>query len=321
MLELDPPRHTALRASVLRGFTTRRIASLAPEIEALAHRLLDAAPRAPFDLVEAYCKPLPVIVIARLLGVPEAMAPQLLAWSTAFVAMYRPGPTRADEEAAARSASAFAAYITDLADDRRRAPRNDLISALATADAPLRAREIAATCILLLNAGHEATVHTLGNAVAALAARPHLPRDGATVEEVLRHDPPLHFFARWVNEPCTLYGHGFAPGDRIGLLLGAANRDPAAYPDPHGLDPGRWPGAAPHAAFGGGIHFCLGAALARMEIGIGLGVLQHRMPGLTIASPPRYADIYHFRGLNRLIVDPGHATRRPGTATAPPTWV
>ena len=306
MLEAEPPRHTRLRAQVLRAFTSRRVAAMADEVEALAHALIDAMPAGPFDLLEAFARPLPVRVIARLLGVPEADAPDLLRWSNAMVGMYQAGRDEADERAAAAAAAAFTAYLDDVFRDRARVPRDDLISRLLAVEAEgaLGRAEVNATCILLLNAGHEATVHTLGNGVAGLAGAGlwGAPATEPLVEEVLRHDAPLHLFSRYASEDLEAHGHRFARGDRVGLLLAAANRDPAAYADPARLDPDRYPDAPAPASFGAGLHFCLGAALARLELRAGLGALAARRPGLRIVEAPRYADIYHFHGLERLIV-------------------
>lgn len=306
MLELEPPRHTALRSQVLRAFTSRRIAALGPEIATLAHALIDAFPSGPFDLLEAFARPLPVRVIARLLGVPEEDTPHLLAWSNAMVGMYRAGRTRDDEVAAAEAARAFTAYLSDIF----ARPRPDsLIAQLVAvqAEGKLSREEVNATCILLLNAGHEATVHTLGNGVAGLVAAGHwgAPVTADLVEEVLRHDPPLHMFTRYAQEDVELFGHRFAKGDQVGLLLGAANRDPAAYADPARFDPARFPEAPTATSFGAGLHFCIGAPLARLELLESLRILVARCPNLTITEPPRYADIYHFHGLERLIVTAG----------------
>ena len=314
MLELEPPRHTRLRGLVLRAFTSRRIAALAPEIEALCHDLADALPDAgPLDLLDLYCRPLPVTIIARLLGVPEAMAPDLLRWSNAMVTMYQAGRTRDEEDRAVAATTEFVAFLRDHLDRRRATPRDDLISALIAAEqdgARLSPDEMIATCILLLNAGHEATVHALGNALKLCLEAGHRPpaeaeAASAFAEEMLRIDPPLHMFTRHCYEPVEIAGHRFARGDRVGLLLGAANRDPAAYPDPDRFDPARHAriGSAPaHLAFGAGLHFCVGAPLARLEMRIALQVLFARRPALGLAAPPRYADIYHFHGLGALQV-------------------
>ena len=238
---------------------------------------------------------------------PETDAPDLLRWSSAMVQMYQAGRNRAKEDEAAQAASDFSAYLADRLAERAAAPRDDLVSHLLAveADGQLSRPELTATCILLLNAGHEATVHTLGNAVRALvgAGLWGAPVTPALVEEVTRVDAPLHLFLRYAQEEAEIEGHRFARGDRLALLLGAANRDPAAYPDPGRLRPDRFPDAPAHLGFGAGIHFCLGAPLARLELLEGLRVLAERAPRLRIAEPPRYADVYHFHGLAQLIVE------------------
>ncbi|WP_043917931.1 cytochrome P450 [Jannaschia aquimarina] len=307
MLELEPPRHTRLRAQVLRAFTSRRIAGMAPEIAALAETLCDGLSGKCEDIIAGFAQPLPVRVIARLLGVPEADAADLLRWSNAMVGMYQAGRTHGDEVRAAQAAREFTAYLSGIFAERDRAPRDDLISQLLAveADGTLSRAETNATCILLLNAGHEATVHTLGNGVKALieAGLWGVPVTDGLVEEVLRFDPPLHMFTRFALEDVEVFGHRFARGDQVGLLLGAANRDPAAYPDPARFDPARFPDAPVPVSFGAGLHLCLGAPLARLELRIALEVLHARMPNLRIVEPPRYADIYHFHGLERLVVE------------------
>lgn len=311
LLELEPPDHTRLRGLVLRGFTSRRIAGIEPEIAALAHRLIDDLPAgdAPFDLLEHFSRPLPVIVIARVLGVPESMADTLLTWSNAMVAMYLARRDRGVEDRAAAAAREFATFLRDHVARRRKAPADDLISHLIAAGddgAKLSEDELVATCVLLLNAGQEATVHTIGNGAKALletgAPQRHLTPDriDATVEEILRFDPPLHLFTRWVLEDAEVAGHEFRRGDRIACLLGAAGRDPRLHDEPHRFDPDR-PGQA-HLSFGAGLHFCLGAPLARLELRVALPILFDRLPGLRLAAPPTYADTYHFHALDRLLL-------------------
>jgi len=303
MLELNPPRHTRLRSLVLRAFTSRRIAALEPEIEALCHDLIDQFPCGEFDLLQAYARTVPVVIIARLLGVPEHRADDLLAWSNAMVAMYVAGRSRAVEDRAVAATESFVAFIRSHIDEKRKAPADDLITQLIAAEEhgeKLSSDELITTCILLLNAGHEATVHTMGNAVKTLLERDIRTVDDATVEECLRFDPPLHMFDRWVIEDCTLFGHEFKRGDNVKCLLGAANRDPAPYPDPHVFDPARK--GPVNVAFGGGIHFCVGAPLARLELRVALQVLFERCPDVALAAPPRYGDTYHFHGLDRLMV-------------------
>jgi unspecific monooxygenase len=304
MLELEPPRHTRLRGLVLRAFTSRRIKELAPEIAALAHDKIDAFPTdTDFDILTAFCQPIPVIIIARLLGVPDDMAPQLLRWSNAMVAMYQARRTRQTEEAAATAASEFSDFLRRYIDTRRTDPRDDLITHLIAAEddgSKLSTDELITTCILLLNAGHEATVHTLGNGIKTLLETGTQQIDDATVEEILRYDPPLHMFTRYAYEEITLYGHTFQRGDQVALLLASANRDPAHWPDAHSFDPTR--PVTPSTSFGGGLHFCVGAPLARLELRVALPILWTRCQTLRITDPPVYANTYHFHGLGRLMV-------------------
>jgi unspecific monooxygenase len=307
MLELEPPRHTRLRSLVLRAFTSRRIAALAPETAALCHDLIDALPVGDFDLLPAFAQKLPVIIIARLLGVPEDMAPQLLRWSNAMVGMYQAGRTRDTEDRAAQSAADFAAFLRGYVNERRARPADDLITHLIAAEQDgerLTHDELITTCILLLNAGHEATVHTLGNGVRALLQHATPPallapdRIAGTVEEILRHDPPLHMFTRWAYHDVTVEGHTIPCGTEVALLLAGANRDPAVWQDPARFDPAR-PVTA-NLSFGAGLHFCVGAPLARLELQTALPILFARLPGLRLAAPPEYADAYHFHGLKAL---------------------
>ena len=305
MLELEPPRHTRLRGSVLRAFTSRRVQALGPGIEAMAHALVDAFPPGPFDLIDAFARPLPVRVIARLLGVPEADAPRLLAWSNAMVGMYQAGRDHDAEVAASDAATAFRAYIEAVLAD----PPDGLVADLAglEREGAMSRPEVVATCILLLNAGHEATVHTIGNGVAGLlaAGRWGAPADEPLVEEVLRHDPPLHLFTRYALEDVEIAGHALRRGQTVGVLLAAANRDPDTYAEPGIFDPSRFPAAPAPLSFGAGLHFCLGAPLARLELRIAFEVLAARCPRLAPAGPAPVADIYHFRGRAALPVAAG----------------
>jgi unspecific monooxygenase len=309
MLELEPPRHTSLRQLVLRAFTRNRISRLAPDISMIADDLMDAFPDGPFDLLDVYARPLPVIVIARLLGVPESMAPQLLTWSNDMVAMYQSRRTVEIEDRAAAAAGAFSDFMRGYVEKRRSTPGNDLISELIAAEQDgekLSLDELISTCILLLNAGHEATVHSIGNAVRHLAGHARCieamqpERIEYAVEECLRFDPPLHMFTRHVYEPVDIMGTHFKPGDEVGCLLGSACRDDAIWPDGDRFDPFR--DIVKNTAFGAGIHFCVGAPLARLELQIALPALFSRFPNLQIAEPTKVADLYHFRGLERLML-------------------
>ncbi len=306
MLELEPPRHTRLRALVLRAFTSRRIAALQPEIEALTHQLIDALPANPFDLLAQFGQKLPVIIIARLLGVPEAMSDDLLKWSNAMVGMYMAGRDRAREDRAIAATEAFVAFMRGYVEARRQDPRDDLITSLIAAEEAgekLTTDELITTCILLLNAGHEATVHTIGNGVKTLLETGNTvtPANAETcVEEILRFDPALHMFTRWAYEDIEVMGHTFHRGDQVALLLAAANRDPGVWDDPAEFQPNR--PIKPITTFGAGLHFCVGAPLARLELQIALPILFQRLPKLRLVEAPLYGDVYHFHGLTKLMV-------------------
>jgi unspecific monooxygenase len=307
MLELEPPRHTRLRSLVLRAFTSRRIAALGPEITQLSNDLIDALPADEFDLLPTFAQKLPVIIIARLLGVPESMSDDLLRWSNAMVGMYMANRSRAAEDRAIAATEDFVAFLRGYIADRRADPRDDLITHLIAAESEgdrLTTDELISTCILLLNAGHEATVHTIGNGVKtlletktpAIALSPETVE--ASVEEILRFDPALHMFTRWAYEEVDVMGHRFQRGDQVALLLAAANRDPGQWDRPAQFLPDR--PAKPNATFGAGLHFCVGAPLARLELQIALPILFQRLPNLRLAAKPVYADVYHFHGLKAL---------------------
>lgn len=309
MLELEPPRHKRLRGLVLRAFTSRRIAGMQPEIMALTHDLIDRLPDQEFDLIRHFAQPIPVIIIARLLGVPESMADQLLAWSNAMVGMYQARRTHQMELDAAQASREFSDFLRSYIEERRARPADDLITQLIAAESEgerLSTDELITTCILLLNAGHEATVHTIGNGV-KLLLETNTPvsmlgpdRIEGTVEEILRFDPALHMFTRWVYEDAEIMGHTFRRGDEVALLMAAANRDPAVWDRPDEFLPTR--PEKPHVTFGAGIHFCVGAPLARLELQTALPILFQRLPDLRLAGAPRYANLYHFHGLESLIL-------------------
>lgn len=315
LLDREPPAHTRLRGLVLRSFTSRRIAALGPEITALAHRLIDGFEGPEVELITAFAEPLPVIIIARLLGVPEEMAPRLRLWSHDMVAMYQALRDRGVEERAAAAAREFAAFLRDHVAARRARPGDDLITHLIAAEEAgdrLSTEELVATCVLLLNAGHEATVHAIGNGVHAILANGADPAalfaeeaaTAATVEEILRFDPPLHLFTRLALEEVEVFGHQFRRGETVGCLLAAANRDPARYAEPDRFDPSR--GGAGQLTFGAGIHFCVGAPLARLELGLALPALFSRIPRLRLSRPAIFADRYHFRGLEAMWLRAGN---------------
>lgn len=310
MLEREPPTHTRLRGQVMREFTGRKVHALKPGLEALTHGLIDDFTGEPFDLLTTFAEMLPVTVIARMLGVPDDMARQLLSWSHAMVAMYQARRNREVEDAAITATVEFSNYIKSLIADRKKAPKDDMISSLVAAGhaGKLSDAEIVTTCILLLNAGHEATVHSIGNGVATILTQSMTPTDlftdefstNATTTEITRFDPPLHMFTRYAMSDVELAGHEFREGDQVGLLLAAANRDPEKFEDPTIFNPNR-PVVA-NASFGAGIHFCVGAPLARLELNVALPILFERCPNLRLSEQPKYADRYHFHGYERLMV-------------------
>tara|TARA_R110000850_G_scaffold217390_9_gene343083 strand:- start:254 stop:1132 length:879 start_codon:yes stop_codon:yes gene_type:complete len=289
---------------VVRAFTSRQIAALAPGIEALCHELVDRFPDGQFDLLQHYAETIPVIVIARLLGVPEEMAPQLLRWSHDMVAMYQAGRSRKIEDDAVAATLAFSAYLRDLIAARRKAPGNDLLSSLIAARDDgdrLSEDELISTSVLLLNAGHEATVHAIGNATKTLLELEYRGEiSEAVIEETLRYDPPLHMFTRFAMEDIEVFGQQFAKGQVVGLLLAGANRDATKYANPNAFDPVR--GGLGNTSFGAGLHFCVGAPLARLELAYALPILFSRLPRLQLAAAPLYANRYHFHGLERLML-------------------
>lgn len=310
MLELDGPRHARLRRLVVSAFTSARVAAMSPMISQTADGLIADLPAGPFDLIDRFASRLPVTVISRLLGVPDDMGPGLLAWSHDMVGMYQARRDRDMEDAANTAARDFRAYLLDYIAFRRAQPSGDLLTALIAAEEQgeaLSLDELVSTVVLLLNAGHEATVHAIGNGLATLltldqpheALMPHGVTD--TVEELLRFDPPLHLFTREAHEAVEIAGARLEPGMRIGACLGAANRDPKVWADPDTFDPTR--PRETQIAFGAGPHFCIGAPLARLELQIALPALYSPALALRLVEPPRYADLYHFHGLERLVVE------------------
>ena len=312
MLELDPPNHTRLRGLVSKAFTSRRVAEQLPAITSIAEKLVSELEESEIEIQKNFAEKLPVLVIADLLGVPGEMADQLLEWSHRMVAMYQAGRDRQVEIKAAEAAAEFAEYIRREIERRRSAPTEDLISSLIAAEEDgnrLSVDEMVSTCILLLNAGHEATANSLGNAIKAIIESGLPPRkllaDGAvarTVEETLRFDPPLHLFERHAKQDMEFFGCEFKRGDTVAVLLGGANRDPAAFPTPDRFDPDRQ--VTGHISFGAGIHFCVGASLARTELAVGLSKFFDRFANASFAETPKYADRYHFRGLEALKLVP-----------------
>jgi cytochrome P450 len=314
MLFCDPPTHTRLRALVAQTFTPRTVERLRPRIAEITEQLLDQIGTArEVDLLATLAFPLPVIVIAELLGVPPADRDRFRQWSTVLTRAINPAATDEDFREIGRVLPELDAYLSIVIDDRRRHPRFDLISDLVLAHAAgdrLTMDELLGTCRLILTAGHETTVNLIGNSVLALlrhgAQREKLAGDAAlmpnAVEELLRYDSPVQLTARFAFEDAPLDGHAVKRGDLVLLLLGAANRDPAQFPDGDVLDVTR-ANAHAHLAFGGGIHYCLGATLARIEAEQAIGALLRRFPALALAQGPlRYRPNMALRGLEALPV-------------------
>ncbi len=313
LLNLEPPDHTRLRRLITAVFTPRAVAALRPVIEDLSQRTLWAAlDLGTFDLIADYAQPYSVGVICHLLGVPPADGPRLLAWSHAIVKMYELQTDEAQQHAAEQAAGDFIDYVRSVIAARRRAPAGDLITELiqvADQGDKLTEDEIVCTVIVLLNAGHEATVNTLGNGMRALLSHPdqwRRVREGeveptVAVEEMIRWDGPLQMFERWVlDDGVEIAGRTLRRGERIGMLFGSANRDPERFPRPDSFDIGR--GDSTHIGFGGGMHFCIGAPLARLEIAVSLSQFRSAAPAVELCAEPRYQPFFVIRGLTALML-------------------
>jgi cytochrome P450 len=317
ILEMEPPEHTRLRRLISSAFARGHVERLRPWVQELANSLVDglverSAGADPVDVLTGMAEQLPVDVIAELLGVPPADRPLLRPWSNAIVKMYEYGRTTEIEDAAERAADEFVAYLRELAADRRTHLGDDLVSHLVTvrdADGDrLTEDELVTTCILLLNAGHEATVNVSGNGLLALLEHPdqlQRLRDDPTllppaIEELMRFDSPLQLFERTATEDVEIGGVTVRQGQKIAALLGSANRDPAAFAEPDRLDVGR--ADNPHISFGAGVHFCIGAPLARVELQASFAALLGRTSRLELGAPARRRPEFVIRGLRELPV-------------------
>ncbi len=316
MLFLDPPDHTRLRGLVNKAFTPRRIEVLRPLIQELVDDLLDrAAAAGGMDLVAEFAFPLPAIVIAGMLGVPADDRDRLKEWSRDFGLLISGTPLTEEQSAQAQlGVLSMVGYFAEIADQRRADPRDDLLSALLAAEElgdRLSTEELLVNCLLLFAAGHGTTTHLIGNSVLALLAHPdqavRLHADPTLIvggiDELLRFDGPVQVTGRVVAENLEIDGTPIAASQHVTMALGAANRDPLQFAEPDRLDLGRRD--VRHVAFGHGIHFCLGAALARLEGQIALGTLFRRFPALRLETPPerlpRMEGIV-FRGVESLPV-------------------
>jgi cytochrome P450 len=309
MMENEPPEHTRLRRLVAGAFNRGHVERLRPRVRSLAGSLLAAVDPAGFDVVREYAEPLPVLVIAELLGVPASYAPSLREWSQAIVRMYEVAPSSAVVDAAVTAADSFAGLVRELAAERSAAPQDDLISDLVAARdgaARLTDDEVVASAVLLLNAGHEASVNVFGNGLVSMLTRGLVPGPdvAACVEEMLRFDSALQLFERTATADVELGSVTVAEGEKIAVLLGAANRDPAVFEGPDEFRVSRTPNL--HLAFGSGLHFCLGAPLARMELVESVSALFATYPDLDLAAEPVSRGTFVLRGYQNVMV----ATRR-----------
>jgi cytochrome P450 len=313
---LDPPRHTRLRALITRHFTARIVASLRPRIEQIADGLLAGVAPAPrMDLVADFAAPLPILVISELLGI----APERRDWlRERAVALQGANTSRgeADREARLRSAEGAAGELSEYflgeVARRRRGGPDELTTALVRAQPDLTDAEIVATCVHLMTAGHETTTNLFAKGTLALLEHPNV-RDRlvaepelmpAAVDELIRFDGPVQMVTRWAHRPTTIGGVDIPAGSRVILVLGSANRDPRRFPDPNSLAISH--DAARHAGFGAGIHYCLGAGLAKAEAEIGFAALLRRLPGLARTDEPiEYADDLVFHGPSRVPLSTG----------------
>ena len=315
ILDMEPPDHTRVRKLVSKAFTPRFVENLRPRVQAIVDDLVDAIAEAgEVDLLPALAEPLPVAVIAEMLGVPQADQHLLRPWSGDIVKMYELNPRVEGQEAAVRASGEFAVYLRDLARKRRSDPGDDLISGLVQVideGQTLTEDELVGTCALLLNAGHEATVNSTLLGWWALFRHPDRLKElradhsliPSAVEELLRFQTPLPMFERWVLEPFELHGVRIPKGAELGLLFDSANHDPSVFDRPEELRLDRKPN--PHLTFGAGIHFCLGAPLGRIELQLSFRALLERFPELELVEEPRFKPNYVIRGLEGLRVRTG----------------
>lgn len=316
LLDSEPPKHTRLRSLVTKAFNPKKIDSIRPAVGGIVSLLLDEMEakltEGSADLIRDFAEPLPVKVIASLLGFPPEDEYLLRPWSQAIVKMYEVAPGEATRETARVAAQEFADYVEGLMLERKTHPGEDLISDLAAVEDGgdrLSAQELIATCVLLLNAGHEASVNGLGNGMVAALARPEQmdllrknPREVSptAIEEFLRFDSPLHLFERTATADTEIGGITVREGQKIAALIGSANHDEEVFDRPSQMDLTRDPN--PHIGFGAGIHFCIGAPLARMEMSLALPALMERFPTLDLSGEPTSRGTFVLRGWSEVPV-------------------
>ncbi|SEQ69402.1 unspecific monooxygenase [Streptomyces sp. yr375] len=312
MLDLEPPDHTRIRRLVSKAFTPRTVERLKPYVRALAGELVDRLVAAGGgDLLSEVAEPLPVAVIAEMLGIPESDRAPLRPWSADICGMYELSPSEETAARAVRASVEFSEYLRELIAARRKEPGDDLISGLIAAHDDgdrLTEQEMISTAVLLLNAGHEATVNATVNGWWALFRNPEqlaaLRADHSlvptAVEELMRYDTPLQLFERWVLDDIEIDGVVVPRGAEIAMLFGAANHDPDVFADPQRLDLAR--ADNPHISFSAGIHYCIGAPLARIELAASMTALLEKAPTLSLAAEPQRKPNFVIRGLEGLAV-------------------
>ncbi len=311
ILDSEPPKHTRLRSLVAKAFNRSKIEGMRPAVERITQQLLDAIDEKvksgeTFDLIADYAEPLPVKIIADLLGFPESEEHLLRPWSQSIVKMYEVNPSEQYQMEAKKAATEFAEYVRSLAEHRKTNPGQDLITDLAMVEEngeKLNSHELVATCVLLLNAGHEASVNAFGNGMVAAFERPEqaelLRKNSRAItdtalEEFMRFDAPLHLFERTATVDTELGGVKIEKGQKIAALIGSANRDSAVFERADEMDLTRDPN--PHIGFGAGIHFCLGAPLARLEMSVSLPALWEKYPNMQLAGDPVRRPTFVLRG-------------------------
>ena len=311
ILDSEPPKHTRLRSLVAKAFNRNKIEGMRPAVERITQQLLEAIDEKvksgeTFDLIADYAEPLPVKIIADLLGFPESEEHLLRPWSQSIVKMYEVNPSEQYQMEAKIAAAEFAEYVRSLAEHRKTNPGQDLITDLAMVEEngeKLNSHELVATCVLLLNAGHEASVNAFGNGMVAALERPdqaELLRKNSraitdtALEEFMRFDAPLHLFERTATVDTELGGVKIEKGQKIAALIGSANRDSAVFERADEMDLTRDPN--PHIGFGAGIHFCLGAPLARLEMSVSLPALWEKYPNMQLAGNPVRRPTFVLRG-------------------------
>ena len=311
ILDSEPPKHTRLRSLVAKAFNRNKIEGMRPAVERITQQLLDAIDEKvksgeSFDLIADYAEPLPVKIIADLLGFPESEEHLLRPWSQSIVKMYEVNPSEQYQIEAKKAAGEFAEYVRNLAEHRKTNPGQDLITDLAMVEEngeKLNSHELVATCVLLLNAGHEASVNAFGNGMVAALERPdqaELLRKNSraitdtALEEFMRFDAPLHLFERTATVDTELGGVKIEKGQKIAALIGSANRDSAVFERADEMDLTRDPN--PHIGFGAGIHFCLGAPLARLEMSVSLPALWEKYPNMQLDGNPVRRPTFVLRG-------------------------